>query len=99
MEKSLIISELKAEKNQLFPSAMKAFNKQGYVQYEFKDHSPNNPVHRVQGFLNSFVRPKTPAGWTKVVEDWSSRPTDERQAAQPNRPEGAGGQPPRVTPR
>jgi hypothetical protein len=67
---------------------MKAFNKQGYVQYQFQDHSPNNPLHLVQGFLNSFVRPKTPTGWTKVVEDWSGNPLDDRQAAQPDRAAG-----------
>ena len=52
--------------------------------------SPNNPLHRVQGFLDSFVRPTTPPGWTKVVEDWGRQPTDERQAAKPQPPARAG---------
>ena len=53
----------------LLPENIKVFNKQGYVMYRFSEHAPNNPTHRVAGFFKSFVRPKTPRGWTKVVEN------------------------------
>jgi TIGR03009 family protein len=80
---------LKVDKGQLFPHAIKVDKgAQGYVQYEFQDHSPNSPVHRVQGFLDSFVRPTKPPGWTKIVEDWDAAPVDPRQAARPEAPEG-----------
>ncbi len=78
-----LLIQLKVEKGQLFPRAMRGYNRQGYVQYEFSDHSPNNPLHRVQGFLESFVRPSVPAGWQKVVEDWAAPSQDTRQATKP----------------
>jgi TIGR03009 family protein len=76
----------RSAKGQLFPRAMRMYNKQGYVQYEFQDHSLNNPLHRLQAFMDSFVSPKTPSGWTKVLEDWSGNRIDDRQAAVPERP-------------
>jgi TIGR03009 family protein len=57
---------------QLMPTAMKVFNKQnGLVTYYFQEHQINDTRHRVAQYLNHFVRPKTPAGWTKVVEEWA----------------------------
>jgi hypothetical protein len=89
----LLWVRLAATKGQLFPRAMRMYNKQGYVQYEFQDHSLNNPLHRVQAFLDSFVRPRTPSGWTKVVEDWSGNRIDDRQAAVPERATGSAAPP------
>ena len=82
---------------QLVPKAMKVFNKQGYVVYHFSEQVANDPRHRVAGFFRSFVRPSTPRGWTKVVEDWNQPPdpqsvqTDDRMmtprlGAQPTDP-------------
>jgi TIGR03009 family protein len=80
-----LLVQLKVEQGQLLPHAMRVDKgpKQGYVLYEFKEHAPNHTAHRLLGFLNSFVRPSTPAGWTKVVEDWNAPPADTRQAARP----------------
>lgn len=55
---------------QLMPKAMKVFNKQGHVIYHFSDYDANDPRHRLAGFFGSFVRPATPSGWKKVVENW-----------------------------
>ena len=54
---------------------MRLYNKQGYVNYQFKDQVVNDARHRVAGWLKSFVQTGTPRGWTKVVEDWNSQPT------------------------
>jgi TIGR03009 family protein len=78
-----LVLQLTVTDGQLFPHAMRLFNKNGYVQYEFQDHSPNHALHRVQGFLDSFVRPQKPSGWTKVVEDWNGVRLDDRQAVAP----------------
>jgi TIGR03009 family protein len=69
----------KARGERLVPKAMKVVNKQGYVFYHFSEQVANDPRHRVAGFLGSFVRPSTPRGWTKVVEDWNA-PTDSAAA-------------------
>ncbi len=66
----------KAQGEQLVPKAMKVLNKQGYVIYSFSDHKANDARHRVAGFFRSFVRPSTPRGWTKVVEDWNQPPAE-----------------------
>lgn len=39
--------------------------------YQFQDQKVNNLVNQVQGFMNSFVRPRKPSGWTKHVEAYS----------------------------
>jgi TIGR03009 family protein len=79
-----LLVRLALDKGQLFPRAMQVDKKQAKVVYQFQDHTANDTLHRVQGFLDSFVRPKTPLGWTKVVEDWNGAPVDDRQAANPS---------------
>jgi TIGR03009 family protein len=66
----------KTRGEQLVPKAMKAFKKEGHVIYTFNEHMANDPRHRVAGFFRSFVRPSTPLGWKKVVEDWSQPPVE-----------------------
>lgn len=68
VEKLLIV--LAVQGDYLFPTSMLVFNRQGKVVYQFKEHRPNDSRHRVQGFLNSFVKPKKPRGWKKITEDW-----------------------------
>jgi TIGR03009 family protein len=79
--------QLATEGAYLFPKVMRVYNKQGYVKYTLIDHAPNATQHRIAGFLNSFVSPKTPPGWKKVVEDWNAppqeAPTPTRQAVNP----------------
>lgn len=70
----VILAKPGASGKQLLPENIKVFNKQGYVMYRFSEHAPNNPTHRVAGFFRSFVRPTTPRGWTKVVENWNDPP-------------------------
>jgi TIGR03009 family protein len=79
-----LLVRLAVDKEQLVPRAMQVDKKQAKVVYQFQDHTANDTLHRVQGFLDSFVRPKTPLGWTKVVEDWNGTPLDDRQAANPS---------------
>ena len=67
----VILAKPESSGELLLPENIKVFNKQGYVMYRFSEHAPNNPTHRVAGFFKSFVRPKTPRGWTKVVENWN----------------------------
>ncbi|MCP4190077.1 MAG: TIGR03009 domain-containing protein [Planctomycetaceae bacterium] len=67
----VILAKPKSSGSQLLPENIKVFNKQGYLMYRFSEHAPNSATHRVAGFFRSFVRPKTPRGWTKVVEKWN----------------------------
>ncbi|MDG2384414.1 MAG: TIGR03009 domain-containing protein [Pirellulaceae bacterium] len=67
----VILAKPKSNGSQLLPENIKVFNKQGYLMYRFSDHHPNNATHRVAGFFRSFVSPKTPRGWTKVIEKWN----------------------------
>ncbi len=60
-----------AGKDQLRPKSMKVYMKQGYAVYHFADHSFNSPTHRLADFFRSFVKPKAPIGWKKVVEKWN----------------------------
>ena len=76
-----LLVKLSLSGKSLLPSAMRLYNKQGQIDYQFEDHMSNDPRHRVAGFLNSFVSPKTPRGWTKVVEDWDGQQLNQRQAS------------------
>jgi TIGR03009 family protein len=76
-----LLVQLKVDKGQLLPHGLKVINPQGHIIYVFSEHAANNTMDRVQGFLDAFVRPSTPAGWTKVVEDWNGAPMADRQAA------------------
>ena len=58
-------------KDQLRPKSMKVFMKQGHALYQFEEHAFNSATHRLAVFLRSFVKPKTPIGWKKVVEKWN----------------------------
>ena len=78
-----LLVKLVVSGEQLLPSAMKVFVKNGRVDYEFEAHATNDTRHRVAGFLNSFVSPKKPRGWTKVVENWDGVRVDEHQATRP----------------
>ena len=86
----VILAKPDASGSQLLPENIKVFNKQGHLMYRFSEHAPNSATHRVAGFFRSFVRPKTPRGWTKVVEDWT---TDPQMAKQPPSSPPQAGQP------
>jgi len=87
-----ILIKLAKQDDRLLPQAMRVFKKQqGYIQYEFNEQAINDARHLVQasGFFDVFVRPKTPRGWTKVVEDWSGNRLDNLpQASRPAPAEG-----------
>jgi TIGR03009 family protein len=72
-----LLVKLTLHKEQLLPSAMKVFNKQGHMTYHFEDQTPNDPRHRLAGFLKYFVRPSVPRGWTKVIENWNGQRLNE----------------------
>ena len=72
-----LLVKLTLQKDQLMPSAMKVFNKQGHMTYHFEDQTPNDARHRLAGFLKYFVRPSVPRGWTKVIENWDGQRLNE----------------------
>jgi TIGR03009 family protein len=53
---------------QLFPPTYDPVHNPSRTSYQFEDRKVNNLVDQVQGFMNSFVRPRVPDGWTKHVE-------------------------------
>ena len=55
----------------LYPPSYDEKRNPSHTVYQFDDRKVNNPVHQVQGFMNGFVKPRLPSGWTKHVESYN----------------------------
>jgi TIGR03009 family protein len=53
---------------QLYPPNYDPKTNPSRTSYRFDERQVNNLVDQVQGFMNSFVSPRLPAGWTRHVE-------------------------------
>ena len=66
---------------------------QSYTSYEFKDRQVNDLINGLKDFTNNFVRPETPKGWQKVVDQLpldAAPQTADKRNDQPAQPPNAG---------
>ena len=73
---------------QLYPPNFDKKTNPSRTVYRFDKRKVNNLVNQVQGFMNSFVRPRLPSGWTRHVEAYG----DVSETARVEPPQGAGQQ-------
>jgi TIGR03009 family protein len=59
-------------------------NGKSRTTYTFDDRKVNDLVNNVRDFMNSFIRPSTPLGWQKIVENYH-QPAPEPQRVAPAR--------------
>ena len=80
--------EVILDEKQFLPIALQLHspNGKGRTVYQFRDRKVNDVVDNVRQFTNSFIRPKTPSGWKKVVEDFGAAPVATRPATTPAPP-------------
>lgn len=60
------------DEKKFLPVALQVHDPNGKSRtaYQFSDRKANDLVNQFQEFTKSFIRPKTPLGWKKVVEDY-----------------------------
>lgn len=81
---------IKLDAAKFLPTEMTLYdlNKVGRSQYVFRNLTTDGAKNKLTNFLGGFVSPKTPRGWTKIVQDIGKPGTDpgSRQAQAPAQP-------------
>lgn len=63
--------QIKLDAKKFLPTEMVLYelNKMGYSAYAFRNMEENSPKHKIGDFLNRFIAPTVPRGYTLVVHD------------------------------
>jgi TIGR03009 family protein len=73
---------------EIFPPTHDGRKNTSRTSYVFANRKVNDPIHRGRQFFGSFISPKTPRGWKKVIENFGQSANPPVTATAPNAPNG-----------